>query len=348
MSKLQILDKIISNNTPALIIAEIGQAHDGSLGMAHSFIDAASEAGVDAIKFQTHIASAESTYNDAFRVKFSMQDDTRFDYWKRMEFTEEQWYGLAKHAADKNLIFLSSPFSMEAVDLLEKIRVPAWKIGSGEFKSEELMKKMIYSGKPILYSTGMSNWDEITNAVNLFNKFKTSFAILQCTSLYPTPSEKVGINIINEIKSRFNCEVGISDHSGKIFASLAAIVLGASIVEVHVTFDKRMFGPDTIASVTFEELQTLKEGRDEIFTMKTNPVDKDQLAIELENTRKLFTKSIAVNRSLMPGEKITEDILVPKKPGTGIPYNHKEQLIGKTVNKKVDSNYLLSWDDIEK
>ncbi len=348
MSKLQILDKIISNNTPALIIAEIGQAHDGSLGMAHSFIDAASEAGVDAIKFQTHIASAESTYNDAFRVKFSMQDDTRFDYWKRMEFTEEQWYGLAKHAADKNLIFLSSPFSMEAVDLLEKIRVPAWKIGSGEFKSEELMKKMIYSGKPILYSTGMSNWDEITNAVNLFNKFKTSFAILQCTSLYPTPSEKVGINIINEIKSRFNCEVGISDHSGKIFASLAAIVLGASIVEVHVTFDKRMFGPDTIASVTFEELQTLKEGRDEIFTMKTNPVDKDQLAIELENTRKLFTKSIAVNRSLMPGEKITEDILVPKKPGTGIPYNHKEQLIGKTVNKKVDSKYLLSWDDIEK
>ena len=121
MSKLQILNKIISNTTPAFIIAEVGQAHDGSLGMAHSFIDAASEAGVDAIKFQTHIASAESTYNDTFRVKFSMQDDSRFEYWRRMEFTEDQWVGLAKHAADKNLVFLSSPFSIEAIDLLEKI-----------------------------------------------------------------------------------------------------------------------------------------------------------------------------------------------------------------------------------
>ena len=348
MSKLQILNKIISNTSPAFIIAEVGQAHDGSLGMAHSFIDAASEAGVDAIKFQTHIASAESTYNDTFRVKFSMQDDSRFDYWRRMEFTEDQWVGLAKHAAEKNLIFLSSPFSIEAIDLLEKIGVPAWKIGSGEFKSEELMKRMIQSEKPILYSTGMSNWDEITNAINLFNKHNTSFAILQCTSLYPTPSEKVGINVIKEIKMRYNCEVGMSDHSGKIFAPLSAIVLGASIIEVHVTFDKRMFGPDTIASLTFEELQTLRHGRDEIFIMQTNPVDKNLLSIELENTRKLFTKSIALNRSLMPGEKITEDILVPKKPGTGIPYNHKAQLIGKKVNKKVDANFLLSWDDIEK
>jgi len=135
--------EIGGDRSPCFIIAEVGQAHDGSLGMAHAYIDAAAEAGVDAIKFQTHIAEAESTTDEPFRVKFSMQDDTRYEYWRRMEFTFDQWQGLSRHANEKGIVFLSSPFSIQAVALLEKLAVPAWKVGSGETVSGDTISAIL-------------------------------------------------------------------------------------------------------------------------------------------------------------------------------------------------------------
>src|SRR5215207_9249425 len=169
-----------------LVIGEVAQAHDGSLGLAHAFIDAIADAGAGAVKFQTHIAEAESHPSEPWRVKFSPADDTRFDYWKRMEFSEEQWLGLATHARERDLAFLSSPFSIEAVALLRRIGVAGWKVASGEVSNAELLDAMASAGGPVLLSSGMSPWPELDAAVTRLRAAGASrLAVLQCTSSYP-------------------------------------------------------------------------------------------------------------------------------------------------------------------
>src|SRR5215207_10601930 len=243
-----------------LLIGEVGQAHDGSLGMAHSYIDAIADAGATAVKFQTHIAAAESTRHESWRVRFSYEDETRYDYWRRMEFSAEQWAGLARHAADRGLIFLSSPFSVEAVDLLEKVGMPAWKIASGEVSNVVLLRRVFKTGVPILLSTGMSNWPEIDKAVSLIAEAGVPHAVLQCTSAYPVGPDQLGLNVLAELRERYRVPVGLSDHSGTIAPSIAAIALGATILEVHVTLSRRAFGPDVPASITPDELRELCDG----------------------------------------------------------------------------------------
>src|ERR1041384_1092075 len=177
----------------AMIIAEIAQAHDGSLGAAHAYIDSVAQAGADAVKFQTHLAAAESTPSEPWRVRFSLQDASRYDYWKRMEFSEEAWRGGRSHAEDRGLRFLSSPFSRAAVELLARIGVAAWKIPSGETGSGDLLESVLNAGGPILLSTGMSDWDEIDGAVSRIRARGTPLAVLQCTSEYPCPPERIGL-----------------------------------------------------------------------------------------------------------------------------------------------------------
>ncbi|MDP7549385.1 MAG: N-acetylneuraminate synthase family protein, partial [Alphaproteobacteria bacterium] len=220
---IRIGDRAVGDGAPALLIAEVGQAHDGSLGTAHAFIAAAAGAGADAIKFQTHIAAAESTLDEKFRVKFSKQDATRYDYWRRMEFSPEQWAGLAQHAGEKKLIFLSSAFSVAAVELLHALGHPAWKIGSGEYKSTDLMTAMAATGRPILLSTGMSRWAEIAESVAGIRALGVDPALFQCTSSYPTPLDRVGLNVIDELRQAHHCPIGLSDHSGSPYPALAAL-----------------------------------------------------------------------------------------------------------------------------
>jgi N-acetylneuraminate synthase len=340
-------DRIVGGGHPVFLIAEVAQAHDGSLGMAHAYIDAAAEAGADAIKFQTHIADQESTMDEPFRVKFSKQDLTRYDYWKRMEFTADQWAGLSEHAKEKKIIFLSSPFSVAAVRLLDKLGIPAWKVGSGEFRSEELLNSMIVTGKPVLYSTGMSKWSEIDSVVDFFSRKFHPLVLFQCTSMYPTNSKSIGINVMNEFRSKYNCPVGLSDHSGDIYSSLLAAANGANIIEAHITFDKRMFGPDVPASLTVDQFKFLSKAFNEFYKINTNPVDKDRMADELSQVRDLFTKSIAPAYLLEKGTILNEQMLLPKKPGTGIPFSNKNMIIGKRLIKSVQPDRLISWDDIE-
>ena len=338
--------KIGRDNYP-FIIAEIGQAHDGSLGMAHSYIDAAYKAGANAIKFQTHIASEESTYDEPFRVKFSFQDKTRYDYWKRMEFTEDEWKGLADHAEEIGLVFLSSPFSLKAIDILSKIGVNIWKIGSGETESSEMLNKMISLNGLIILSSGMSNWDEISKSVNYLKENSADFVLLQCTSMYPTPIESVGLNILEEMKSNFACPVGLSDHSGSIFPSLAALARGVDVLELHITFDKAMFGPDTSSSLNLEEFKLVCDARDNFYKMSINPVDKNKMSKSLEKLRATFRKSIAPKASLKAGDVINKDMLTVKKPATGIPPDELENILGKKLKNNVSKNHVLKWEDIE-
>ena len=346
VENLEIAGRSVGAGSPTFILAEVAQAHDGSLGMAHAFIEAAVNAKADGIKFQTHIAEAESTLDEPFRVNFSCQDATRYDYWKRMEFTIEQWSGLAKHAHERGLIFLSTAFSLNAFEMLAKIGIPAWKVGSGEFRSLVLLEAMVSTGAPILFSTGLANWDEITRSVAWLRSKRAPFAMLQCTSLYPTPLETVGLNVIERLRCEFGCPVGLSDHSGTMYPGLAAIARGIDILEVHVTLHRGMFGPDTTASVTFDELSTLCCMRDASAVMDSNPVDKDLMAERLSDVRQAFGRSLAPRRFLPAGTIITAELLDAKKPGGGIPPEAAEDIQGRRLVRSVLPDRILNWSDL--
>jgi N-acetylneuraminate synthase len=340
-------ETILGNDAKAFIVAEVAQAHDGSLGLAHSFIDAAADAKADAIKFQTHIASGESTREEPFRVLFSQQDATRYDYWRRMEFTSDQWAGLAAHARKRGLAFLSSAFSVHAVELLRKIGVDAWKLASGEHRSDDVLDRICSTGLPVLVSTGMSPYAEIDRTVARVRAGGAPPIVLQCTSRYPTPLTEVGLDVIDDYRRRYGCPVGLSDHSGSIFPALAAMARGADVVEVHLTFDRRMFGPDSPASLTVSELELLCRARDAFDEMRRNPVNKDEMAEKLAPMRSLFQKSIAPTASLSAGTLLTRDMLTLKKPGTGIPPEDIDAVIGRRLRRDVSPEHILSWQDID-
>ena len=201
------------------IIAEIGQAHDGSLGIAHSYIDALAETGVTAVKFQTHIADSESSSFEKFRTKFTYEDKSRFDYWKRMEFTIDQWAGLKNHCEKIGLEFISSPFSIKAVELLEKLDVKKYKIGSGEVNNFLMLEHISRTKKPIILSSGLSSFEELDYTVNFLKKRNVDISVLQCTTKYPAISGEWGLNLIPKIKNRYGTKVGYSDHM-EIFSHL--------------------------------------------------------------------------------------------------------------------------------
>jgi N-acetylneuraminate synthase len=330
-----------------MIIGEVAQAHDGSLGTAHAFIDAIADVGADAVKFQTHIAEAESTLDEPWRVKFSPQDDTRYQYWKRMEFTPEQWQGLKTHAEERSLLFLSSPFSNEALELLIRIGIPAWKVASGEISNIPLLDRMTDTGLPVLLSSGMSPLTEIDSAVEHLKERQLPFAVMQCTSAYPCPPEKVGLNVIPLFAERYDCAVGLSDHSGTIYPSLASAALGVAVLEVHVTLSRNSFGPDVSASVTTEELRQLVEGVRFIEKMKANQVDKDLVGEEMADMRSLFTKSLIAKQDLRAGSVLSEADLAIRKPGTGIPPNRLSEFIGRRLRRAVKKDDPILEDDFD-
>lgn len=343
---LKIGTRDIHEGSPCLIVAEVAQAHDGSLGMAHSFVDAIAKAGADAVKFQTHIAEAESTFDEPWRTKFSLQDKSRYDYWKRMEFTEEQWHGLAQHAHENELLFLSSPFSIEAVDLLTKIGVVAWKLASGEVNNIPMIEYILETKLPILLSTGISNLYEIDDIVKRIKEKNIPLVIMQCTTAYPCPPEKVGLNLIPFFKKRYNCPVGLSDHSGTIYPGLAAVTSGIAVLEVHVTLSREMFGPDVPASITMAELQQLVEGVRFIEKMQSHSIDKNIVAEEFKSMREMFTKSVVAAVDLKEGTILRSKHLTVKKPGKGILAGELQRLIGKKLLNDVKKDAFLSLEDI--
>ncbi|MCR9134058.1 MAG: N-acetylneuraminate synthase family protein [bacterium] len=329
-----------------MIIAEIGQAHDGSLGSIHAYIDALAVTGIDVIKFQTHIADAESSIHEPFRVKFSKQDANRIDYWRRMEFTLEQWKDIKNHCDEVGLEFMSSPFSNAAVDLLEEVGVKRYKIGSGEVNNLLILKKIAQTGKPIIVSSGMSNFTELDETVDFLNSFGNDISILQCTTAYPTKPEEWGLNVIQELKDRYCLPVGFSDHSGDIYACLAAATLGAELFEFHVVFDKRQFGPDTPASITIDQTAQLVKGIQQIKVAQGHHIKKNDNS-QFKSLKGIFEKSLAVNRELPEGHILQFEDLEAKKPkGYGISANQFEQVIGKKLKHPLKKWGFLNHQDI--
>lgn len=334
-------------NNAVYIIAEIGQAHEGSLGLLYSYIDALSTTGVDAVKFQMHIAEAESSAHEPFRVQFSKEDATRYDYWQRMGFTFDQWQGIKAHCEAKGLEFLCSPFSNKAVDWLESLGVNRYKIGSGEVLNHLLLEKIVQTGKPLIVSSGMSSYTDLDATVAFLREREAEFALMQCTTSYPTPPERFGLNVIQELKERYQVPVGYSDHSAQKATCIAAVSLGATLVEFHVVFDRRQFGPDSGSSLTIDETQELVHAIRQIEVALAHPVDKNDTA-HYNDLKKMFGKSLAINKNLPAGHVLTFADLEAKKPmGYGINAQDFHKVLGKKLTFDKPQWEFLNEEDLQ-
>lgn len=329
------------------VIAEIAQAHDGSVGILHSLLEAAARCGVDAVKFQVHVAAAESSALEPFRVPFSYVDRTRYDYWKRMELTEEQWQEAKAHCDRLGVEFLATPFSNAAVDVLERLGVTRYKIGSGDAANPLLLTKVARTGKEVILSTGLGTLDEIDTAVALLRASGNRYGLLQCATKYPAAAADTGLAWLATLRERYRCPVGLSDHSGKIYAGLGAVALGAVAVEVHVTFDRRMFGPDAPASLTIDELASLVDGIRFLEAARGSGADKIETTAKRE-LRTMFGKALAVNRAMRRGESLRFDDLEGKKPANaGIAVDQLATVIGKVLLRDMKQWEFLRREDIE-
>lgn len=324
------------------IIAEVGSVHDGSFGNALKLIEAAAQSGADTVKFQTHIAEAESLADAPAPAYF--RDEPRLAYFRRTAFNEQEWRRLAEHAKTQGLGFLSSPFSLEAVELLENVGVSAYKIPSGEVTNIPLLELVAKTGKPVLLSSGMSNWRELDAAVAAL-KDGGPLTIMQCSSIYPCPPERVGLNVLGEMQRRYGVSVGYSDHTLGIAAPLAAAACGASVIEKHFTFSKLMYGSDAKHSMEPGEFRAMATALREIWGMLGNPVDKDDLSPYLEMKR-IFEKSVVTATAIAAGNRIERKMLVFKKPGDGIPAAAYHTLIGRTVKRDLPPDHKLQEEDL--
>jgi N,N'-diacetyllegionaminate synthase len=339
----------VGQNSKPFIIAEVAQSHDGSLGQAMAFIDIAADCGADAIKFQTHIADEESTPAEPWRIKFSQQDESRYEYWQRMSFPKEWWLLLKKHAEGKGLVFLSSAFSVKAVDWLEDLGMDAWKIASGEVYNEELLGRIEGTGKPVIISSGLSELSKSKALVERFLDKNIDVSILHCTTMYPTPPEEVGLNVLEAMRDEVpaNVAVGLSDHSGTIIPSIVAAFLGASIFEVHLTMHKKMFGPDVPASLDPEQFSELVKGINFAVKMRQSDVEKPHQLIQLSNIKSIFSRSLVFNDDLESGHILEEQDIGYKKPGTGMPFEKRALFLGKKLTRAVKANDMLTLHDVD-
>lgn len=327
----------------ASIIAEIGSVHDGSFGNACKLIEAAAACGANAVKFQTHIAAAETLRNAPMPSYF--KGEPRFEYFQRTGFSRDQWKDMAALCREQGVVFLSSPFSLEAVELLEDVGIGIYKIPSGEVSNTPLLKCVAATGKPVLLSSGMSSWAELDAAVEALAD-SGPVCIMQCTSAYPCPPERVGLNVMLEMKTRYGLPVGYSDHTMGHAASFAAAALGAEVIEKHFTFSRLMYGSDAKHSMEPEEFKVFTQGLRDIWAMLANPVDKSDLAPYGE-MKAIFEKSIVAAQDLTAGTVLTPNDLAFKKPGDGIPAARHGELAGRRLLRDVTADHKFSWDDVK-
>ncbi len=326
-----------------LIIAEIGSVHDGSFGNAIKLIDLAAACGADAVKFQTHIAAAETLRGAPMPAYF--KGEPRYEYFERTAFSLAQWRELKAHAGEVELKFISSPFSIEAVELLETVGVDSFKIPSGEVTNLPMLDFLCRYRRQVLLSTGMSDWSELDAAVETIRKHHNDIVVLQCTSMYPTPDARVGLNVIDEMAVRYGLPVGFSDHTLDNYAAFAAVGLGATVVEKHLTFSRKMYGSDAANAAEPNQFADLVKGIRAISAMRSSPVDKNDLA-PFHDMKRIFEKSVVSAVDIAEGVVISADMLAIKKPGGGIPASRLSEIVGKRAARTIPIDRLLSTDDV--
>jgi N-acetylneuraminate synthase/N,N'-diacetyllegionaminate synthase len=349
MQRIKIGKTCIGENCPVFIIAEAGVNHNGSLKIAKQLIDAAKDAGADAVKFQTFKTENVITRN-AEKAKYQKdsgaEGETQFDMVKKLELSAHEFRELSDYCWKKGIMFLSSPFDIESVDLLADIGVPAFKIASGEITNFPLMKRVAEKGKPIILSTGMSSLDEVAEAVEFLRKAGSGeIILLHCTSEYPAKFGDVNLRAMATMKNAFGLPVGFSDHTPGIVAPIAAAALGACIIEKHFTLDKGLPGPDHKASLSPDELKRMVLGIRNV--EKAMGDGKKEPRNGEEEIRKVARKSIVAAVPIIKGQVIKEVMLAIKRPGTGLEPKKIALVVGKIAKRNISADEMISLDMIK-
>ena len=335
----------ISNDGPALIIPEVGINHNGSFKNAKLLVDSAFKAGAKIIKHQTHIPEDEMSYH-AKKIKPGNSNRNIFSIIENSCLTEIEEFNLKKYVEKKGMEYLSTPFSIKAVDRLVKMKVKAFKIGSGECNNIDFVEYIAKKGKPIILSTGMNSLKTIEPSVKILKKYKLPFVLLHCTSIYPAPDNLLNLNAMNFLRKNFKCLVGYSDHSKGLNAANTAMALGASVVEKHYVHSKKTIGPDVVCSMDSKDLKSLIISSPKIFYSLGK--FKGPLKEEYKTIRFAFS-SVVAKKNIKKGEKFTIDNLVYKRPGTGeIPSCNIKKLFGLKSKKNLKIDEQLKKKYIKK
>lgn len=338
---MQIADRQLGPDAPPLVIAEIGNNHDGSIRQAEALIQAAADAGAGAVKFQTHIADCEMLPSTPTPPHF---DEPRFQFTKRMELSEDDHLHLKAFAEHRGLVWFSSPFSVEAVELLERVGCPAYKVASGEVTNPPLLEAIAATGKPVLVSSGMSGIDDVERALATLRGGSGELLVMQCTSAYPCPPEDVNLRAMVAMGERFGTLVGLSDHTPDVWASVAAVALGAIAIEKHFTLSRYLYGPDHKASLTPDDLARLVAGVAEVYAA-LGSADKPRDPA-LDPVRNTFEKSVVSAVRIERGSVIDGSMLTTKRPGNGIPALRIGEVVGRQAARTIEANELVEAEDL--
>jgi N-acetylneuraminate synthase len=331
---------------PCFIIAEAGVNHNGDIQLAHRLIDAAVEAGADAVKFQT-FTTERVISRDApkanYQVETTGSEESQFDMVKALELPREAFAELMAHCQERNILFLSTPFDHESIELLAGLGVEAFKIASGEITNLPLLEHVARNGKPMFVSTGMANIGEVETAVRTIKQAgNPDKVLLHCVSNYPAEPADVNLRAMDTMARAFGVPVGYSDHTLGLEVPLAAVALGASVIEKHFTLDCSMTGPDHRASLEPDELKRLVSGI-RVVQESLGHGRKEPAASEA-NTASVARKSLVAARALTAGTVLTEDMIDIKRPGHGLPPSVRLNLVGRTVRIDVAEDTLFSLD----
>ena len=348
MRTIKIGNKIIGHNQPCFVIAEAGINHNGNLQLAKKLIDMAVKAGADAVKFQTfkaeNLATKAANMTD-YQIKNIGKEKSQLDMLKNLEIAYGNFRVLKDYCDKKDIIFLSTPHSFDAIDFLENL-VPAYKFGSGDIANIPALKHAAERGKPIILGTGMSTLDEVKDAVNAIkSKGNEQIVVLHCTTNYPCPFREVNLRSMITMQKELDCIVGYSDHTLGILVPIVATALGATVIEKHFTIDKSLPGPDHKASLEPDELKKMI-----VEIKKTEKVlgrlDKRPTESEKE-IMKFVRKSIIAKKGIEKGSVINEDKIIIKRPGTGLKPSDLDKIIGKKANRRILKDEVFQLDMVE-
>lgn len=340
--EFSIQGRCIGEDHPPLVIPEVGINHEGNLSKALELVEAAAKAGAECIKFQCHITEAEMIPTDMKPGQISQE--RLWDIIKRCELTEQEERLVMDYCRQRGLIYFSTPFSREAADRLYAMGVPAFKIGSGECNNFPLLEHMAKMGKPIILSTGMNDIESIRKSVEVIQKYNCPLMLMHCTSMYPTPYNKVRLNAVTHLRETFGLPVGLSDHSIGIYTCLGAVSLGACVLEKHFTISRSWPGPDISISIEPQELNELIRGSRAIFEARGGK--KDILPEEKPVIDFAYACVVSI-KNIRAEESFTRENIWVKRPGNG-PLLAKdfERILGKKSRKEILANTQIHPEDI--
>ena len=328
------------------IIAEAGVNHNGSIDTAKKLVKVAKQIGADAVKFQTFKAEnlvTEHAKKAEYQITDS-EDDSQYNMIKKLELSSDEFKEIARYASEKDIVFLSSPFDNESVDLLDKICVPIFKVASGEITNFPLLETIARKHKPVILSTGMSTLGEIEEALNLMEKYNDDIILMHCLTSYPAKIEDANLNVINTLQTAFKKPVGFSDHTLGIEMSVAAVALGSCVIEKHFTLDKNLPGPDHKASLEPHEFAEMVKSIRNVEKGMGNGIKKptnDEIKI-----KNLVRKSIVAKKDIPEGTSLSEEFIDIKRPGTGIEPKHLNKLIGRKTTEDIKKDSQIQWNQL--